>query len=252
VSILLLMHPHPKLLGAVPAASLMLLTICGGPSVAGAYEDALAAWSRGEYANAYWLWRPLAEQGNADAQFYLGLMKENGQGVPRDDGEALKWYRKAADQDLALAQFDLGTMYANGRGVPQNDREAAKWYRLAADQGLGAAQFNLGVMYVEGKGVPRDYVQAHMWLTLLVSKLPALGKNQRNTIIDTRDFVASKMDPAQIAESHQLAFGWMIERRNRARQKEFATTFLNSQSASGPLDTLSASSERATRTQRPK
>jgi uncharacterized protein len=178
-------------------------------------------------------------------------MKENGQGVPRDDAEAIQWYRKAADQDLALAQFNLGTMYANGRGAPQNDREAAKWYRLAADQGLGAAQFNLGIMYAQGTGVPQDSVLAHMWLTLLVSELPALGNNQRNTIIDRRDFVASKMDPAQIAESQQLALGWTFERRDLAPQKEFAITFLNSQSASGPLDTLSASSERTRRTQRP-
>ncbi len=150
-----MMRPPAKLLRAVPTASLMLLTMPGA-AVAGPYEDALAAWSRGEYANAYWLWRPLAEQGNADAQFYLGLMNESGQGVPRNDAEAIKWYLKAADQDLAVAQFNLATMYAKGRGVPQNEREAAKWYRLAADQGLGAAQFNLGIMYAEGKGVPHD------------------------------------------------------------------------------------------------
>ncbi len=64
-----------------------------------------------------------------------------------------------------------------------------------------------------------------MWLTLVVSELSALGNNQQNTIIDTRDLVASKMNPAQIAESQQLALGWMLERRHRVRQKEFATTF---------------------------
>ncbi len=224
MSILTMMRPHGKLWRAVPTASFMLLTISGA-AVAGPYEDALAAWKRGEYANAYWLWRPLAEQGNADAQFYLGLMKENGQGVPRNEAEAISWYLKAADQDLAIAQFNLATMYANGRGVPQNDREAAKWYRLAADQGLGAAQFNLGIMYAEGKGVPEDYVQAHMWLTLVVSELSALGIDQQNTTIDRRALVASKMNPAQIVESHQLALEWMIERRRRAQQKGLATTF---------------------------
>ena len=57
-------------------------------------------------------------------------------------------------------------MYANGQGVPQDYAEAVKWYRLAADQGDAYAQNNLGVMYDQGQGVPQDYVLAHMWFNL--------------------------------------------------------------------------------------
>jgi TPR repeat protein len=57
-------------------------------------------------------------------------------------------------------------MYANGQGVPQDYAEAVRWYRKAADQGLAHAQFNLGARYVQGQGVPQDYVSAHMWLSL--------------------------------------------------------------------------------------
>ena len=57
-------------------------------------------------------------------------------------------------------------MYANGEGVPRDDAEAVQWYRLAAEQGIASAQFNLGVMYANGEGVPQDYVSAHMWLNL--------------------------------------------------------------------------------------
>ncbi len=75
-----------------------------------------------------------------------------GQGVPQNYAEAVKWYRLAADQGNAFAQYNLGLMYANGEGVPQNYAEALKWYRLAADQGNAFAQINLGVMYARWPG----------------------------------------------------------------------------------------------------
>ena len=112
-----------------------MLVPIAGDAVAGPYEDALAAWRRGDYATAYRLWGPIADQGAPDAQFYLGFMNEYGQGVPRNSVEAIKWYRKAADQHHAVAQFSLGIMYASGEGVPHSDSEAAQWYRLAGRPG---------------------------------------------------------------------------------------------------------------------
>jgi uncharacterized protein len=201
-----------------------MLAPIAGAAGAGPYDDALAAWRRGEYATAYRLWGPIADQGAPDAQFYLGFMNEYGQGVPRNDEKAIKWYREAADQDHAVAQFSLGIMYANGEGVPQSDSEAAQWYRLAADHGLAGAQFNLGIMYAEGKGVPQDRVLAHMWLDLVVSELPLFGKHQRNTTVDALDLVVSKMSPSQVAEALQLALEWMTERRHLVQQKSFVVT----------------------------
>ena len=67
----------------------------------------------------------------------------------------MKWYTLAAEQGNADAQYNLGVMYDNGRGVPQDDKTAVKWYRLAAEQGDASAQSNLGVMYGTGQGVPR-------------------------------------------------------------------------------------------------
>ena len=64
--------------------------------------------------------------------------------MTQDDAEAAKWSRKAAEQGDSMAQFNLGLMYDNGRGVPQDNTEAAKWYRKAAEQGYANAQFNLG------------------------------------------------------------------------------------------------------------
>jgi len=123
---------------------------------AGAVDDAYAAYKSGDYASALSLLRPLSKQGNAIAQFVLGLMYAEGQGVPKDNEEATRLYRLAADQGNADAQYNLGLMYDNGQGVPQDDKEAAKWYRLAAEQDKAAAQYNLGLMYDHGhKGYRR-------------------------------------------------------------------------------------------------
>jgi hypothetical protein len=73
------------------------------------------------------------------------------------------------------------------------------------------------MMYVDGHGVSQDYVLAHMWLALAASQLPALGPHQRNTTVDARDRVASKMTPQQIVEAQELAFEWTIEHRQLGR-----------------------------------
>ena len=86
----------------------------------------MTAYKSGDYATALREWTPLAKQGNADAQFDLGVMYELGQGVPQDGKTAVKWYRLAAEQGLADAQFNLGVMYAEGRGVPQDGKTAVK------------------------------------------------------------------------------------------------------------------------------
>ena len=91
-----------------------------------------------EYEAMLWYqWR--AEQGHADAQFYLGLMHALGKGVPRDYEKAAMWYRKAAKQGYADARFELGRLYAVGDGVPQDLVQAYIWTSLAADQGHSKA-----------------------------------------------------------------------------------------------------------------
>ena len=81
----------------------------------------------------------------------------------------MKWYRLSANQGYALAQYNLGSMYYNGQGVKKNNAEAARWYRLAAVQGYASAQYTLGVMYENGQGVIKDYVRAHMWFDISAS-----------------------------------------------------------------------------------
>jgi TPR repeat protein len=145
------------------AVLILVLSLAAAPVAAGPLEDADAAYRRGDYATALRLWRPLADQGNADAQNNVGAMYAKGQGVVQDYAEAVKWYGKAADQGSAEAQLSLGVMYVNGQGVVRNFTEAVKWYRKAADQGLGAAQNNLGAMYYKGQGVAQSFTEAVKW-----------------------------------------------------------------------------------------
>ena len=77
----------------------------------------------------------LAEQGVAEAQYNLGVMYENGQGVRQDDAEAFRWYRKAAEQGVAEAQYNLGAMYYSGQGVRQNFHLSKEWFGKACDSG---------------------------------------------------------------------------------------------------------------------
>jgi TPR repeat protein len=109
-------------------------------------------------------WRKAAEQGDADAQKNLGNSYYQGEGVAKDAVEAVKWYRKAAEQGNADAQKNLGNSYYQGEGVAKDAVEAVKWYRKAAEQGLTkGAQYNLGVCYGKGEGVAKDAVEAVKW-----------------------------------------------------------------------------------------
>ncbi len=114
------------------------------PTLAGPFEDATAAYNRGDYATALRIRLELADQGDPAAQVVLGLMYARGHGVPEDDAQAVEWYRKAAGQNFAWGQTNLGFMYASGRGVVKDEAEAVKWYLKAAEQGFAMAQDNLG------------------------------------------------------------------------------------------------------------
>ena len=131
------------------------------------------------------------------------MASTNGQGMPQDHAEALKWFRLGANQGDARAQYYLGAVYANGQGVPQDHAEASKWFRLAADQGDARAQYNLGAMYANGQGVPQDLVLAHMWFNL-----SAAGGYPEQV----RDEIAEHMTPTQIAEAQKLAREWEPKR----------------------------------------
>ena len=136
------------------------------PAAAAELDEAVAAARGGEYATALRRLSPLAEKGDARAQFDVGFMRAYGWGSQRNPAEALTWYRKAADQGLAVAQHFLGLAYVNGDGVRPDDAEAARWFARAAAQGFAQAQYMLGLMNAEGRGVPRNSAQGYALMVM--------------------------------------------------------------------------------------
>ena len=130
------------------AAALAMALASALPATAQTFEKFVAA---------------LAEEGDVSAQTLLGHMYRVGDGVPQDDAEAARWFRRAAERGDASAQYNLGDMYFDGEGVPRDHAKAAEWYRRAAEQGHASAQFGLGVLLEYGSGVPSDVDEAVKW-----------------------------------------------------------------------------------------
>ena len=150
-----------------------------------------------------------AEQGDAEAQFNLGFCYDDGRGVRKDYGEAVKWYRKAAEQNFAPAQFNLGYCYDNGEGVAKDYVEAVKWYRQAAEQGHAEAQYNLGCGYANGQGVARDKVEAYAWFSM-AAKADADAAERRNLL-------RKELTPKQFtdAQKRMKELRWQIAAKSK-------------------------------------
>ena len=122
-----------------------------------------------------------AERGNPEGQLELGRMYADGEGVPENDAEAVRWYRLAAEQGNASAQNNLGLAYAEGLGVLRDPSEGERWFQMAAEQGLAVAQLNLGRMYFLriDRVMPSPFQRllgavdeselAHMWLNIAIT-----------------------------------------------------------------------------------
>ncbi len=146
--------------------------------------------------------RKAAEQNLARAQKNLGICYDKGEGVTKDQVEAVKWFRKAAEQNYADAQNDLGASFYNGEGVAKDQVEAVKWFRKAAEQNFAKAQFNLNVCYYNGEGVAKDYVEAYKWLLLAARQGDEDAKKNMTEL-------ESKLTPEQIADGQKRARDFM-------------------------------------------
>ena len=181
--------------GVVAAAALL------EPAFAGAWEDGVAAYGRGDYAEAVRFMSVAAEAGDVAAEYNLGIAYASGTGTERDYGQSIKWFRRAADQGAAPAQFNLGVIYQRGLGVPQDYAEAAKWYLKAAEGDEPRAQLEIGLKLAEGQGIAVDKVVALKWLIL------AAINGEKNAAMH-RDIVAGDLTQAQREEADRLAHAW--------------------------------------------
>ena len=176
----------------------VLLAMCASGAYAQDFDKGAESYTAGDFKAALKEFLPLAEGGDARAQYNLGVMYRNGEGVIQNYAETLKWYKLAAEQGHLSAQIGLGVMYRNGEIVIQNGVEAVKWFRLAADQGDAFAQFHLGAMYRDGIGVVQNDVMAHMWFNIT-------SANGMSYAAKRRDETALKMTREEIAKAQAMA-----------------------------------------------
>jgi len=149
---------------------LIVLALLAPPALAASdpLADAVQAIESGRHSQAVKLLTPLANAGNALAQYRLGSLYYQGRGVPEDEKQAIFWWKKAAAQGYTEAMFQLGSAFLFGsqaaKFVPDPDREAAMWYFQAASAGHAEAQYHLGLLFLAGKGVIDSRTEAARWL----------------------------------------------------------------------------------------
>lgn len=160
-------------------------------------QRAIDAYNEGDYAAAMAVWEPLANQGNRDAQFAMGVLYYEGHGVNKNLDEALAWFRKAADSEHPTAMFNLGVAYWEGRGLSQSFAQAVDWWERAAESGDVASQYNLGLAYYLGKGAQKDLDQARNWLTQAAEK----GHADAQRVLGIIDEKAAKTQTAASSTS---------------------------------------------------
>jgi TPR repeat protein len=178
---------------------IVAILFCLGVSRGADLQSAKAAYDQKDYATALEQFTALAENGDANAQLFLGKMYMTGQGAPKDSEQALHWLKASAVQGNADAQFFVGAMYL----LPQKDiGEGLKWLRISAEQGMQDAQYLLGKAYMRGaEQLPRDPVQGAMWLRLAT-------KENKQFYLDELQSAERQMTPNQVARAKKLADEW--------------------------------------------
>ena len=141
----------------------------------GAFEKAVTEYNAGNYIQALDAFYVLAKNGDAKAQFNVGLIYAMGKGVNQDSYQAKEWYRKAADQENRAAQYNLAKLLMQQEDNKDKDtiKRAIYWYRKASDGGQKEASNDLALLYLEGIGVEKSELKA----LELFKKAAFLGDN---------------------------------------------------------------------------
>ena len=195
------------------SAALFSVTALGiFPVAAQEFREVVVAYDQGDYVMAHLGFLSFAEQGDARAQFYLGRMFMDGEGVPQDYAEAAKWYWRAANQEDAAAQNNLGVMYENGEGVSRDLEQAYMWFNLSASR-LPASDKKMGKTYgLTGLPANTGNSFANRPFVPLGDKAASTTgrrvENRREKVVRNRDRVAAQLTPAALARAQRMAREW--------------------------------------------
>ena len=185
----------------------LVLLLLATSAVAGDFQKGWKAYSSTDYATALAEWQEIADAGDVNACYGMGLLYGNGFGVDLNDELALKYYLFAAEKGHAEAQYSLGIMHQNGWGVPIDEEAGVKWYLLAADQGIVGAQLALGRVYAMDFTDKYDAVEADKWFGLAhkAGDLDAKAK---------LEFLETRMTPEEISEANTRIQAWVNSHPN--------------------------------------
>lgn len=184
--------------------ALAVFSVFPAPVRAG-FEEGMAAVERRDYGAAVAEFKPLAEQGMAEAQVNLGNLYMKGLGVPLDYVEARHWYEQAARQGNATAESKLGILHYYGLGTQIDMSEAARWFGKAAEQGEASAQAVLGALFASGNGVDKDNARAYFWYTLAAEQGNQNALEAKNSLID-------EMVPGEVAQALDRLAEWQKQK----------------------------------------
>lgn len=201
-------------------------------------EEAKAKMAQKDFAGAHAIYLSLANQNDPKACYNLGLMYQEGDGVPQNMDEAVKWYTKAADLQYRDAQYtlgalvfqrqihsisypqaaayyeqaanlghvksqlNLGMLYFRGDVIAQDLPAAVHWLSLAASNNNSEAQGYMANMYQQGVGVPQDTVKAAMWLLLATQNEDQRFINRHSKMLN---YLAAQMTPEQKTAAKEMA-----------------------------------------------
>lgn len=179
------------------------LVAAAGAMAADVPPASIAAWERGDYGAAVREWRPLAEKGDADAQFNLGQAYKMGRGVPADPKIAQSWYEKAAAQGHERAQAYLGVLlFQDGKRA-----EAMPWIRKAAERGDARSQYVLGTALFNGDLIEKDWPRAYA----LMTRASAQGLPQaRDSLVEMDRYIPLDQREKGLAMARKMESGEAI------------------------------------------
>ena len=174
-----------------PILAVLVVALSVSISFASDLQEGWSEYRKGNYLAAAEIFMPLARAGNARAQYAIGYMHRSGQGLPLDEDESNKWFRKAvpgltemAENGSMATQLMLSVMYRGGYGVEKDDEVATEWNLKAAKQGHKLAQYNMGWAYAHGRGVSWDEKKAIKWFEKAAkqARQPQGGQQHRSHI----------------------------------------------------------------------
>jgi uncharacterized protein len=201
----------------------ILLLMISEVAIAGPLEEADSAFNRGDFGLARNGYSELANQGDRIAQFKLGVLYDEGNGVDKNSREAIRWYCISSAQGFPEAAYNLGRLYQDGRGIPQNFERARQWYLMATGRGETKAAVNLGVMNASGEGGRRDYRTAIGWFLFAAQRGDERAKNNLGTMYFNGQGVSRDLVRAHMWYNLAAAQGDAEAIQNRASVAQLMT-----------------------------